>query len=219
MGKFKPAGLGSVNGKCGNVVAYDLNGKNVVRGIGRQGPFTKKQLAVQERTQLLGDIFGPLDAFIRVGFHNIPKDWCCTYQNTAFKLNNPHAIAGEYPEQFVDFSKLILCKGKLPGVKQPAVKLNGNMIDFSWENNAAEAGADEEDQLMVAVYFPEMEKAMSVQNGPARKSGHYQLQLTSHVGDRIMEIFMAFKAEDRSDVSDSIYAGRLLWTVNPGNHG
>jgi len=219
MATVKPGGIGPIRGKTGNTTRYDLNGKQIVRGIGGPGPATPKRLMIRQRTRLLQEVFSPLDAFIRVGFDKCLKEWCWTFHNVAMNLNNPDSISGIYPDQFVDYSKLILSKGNLPGVKHPEVKLIDNSLVFSWENNTEEDGADEDDQVMVAVYFPEMEKAMTVQSGTTRKSGRYQLQLTSHVENRVMEIFMAFNAEDRRDVSDSVYVGNLMWTANTGNHG
>ena len=72
MAKFEGF-FDKINGKIGNIVFYQLNGKTVGRSIGKVEKFSDKQLEVQMRTKLITPFFSPLLEFIKLGFKNTPK--------------------------------------------------------------------------------------------------------------------------------------------------
>ncbi|SEA61335.1 DUF6266 family protein [Pedobacter hartonius] len=207
--------FGDFHGKMGNMVFYKLNGKTVGRTIGKVENFTEKQEEVLKRTELISPFLNPLIDFIRIGFKNTPKPWGWDFYSVATSMNKPGAIKGKYPDLKIDYEKVILSKGAIAPPKNPKVKLTGNSVEFSWDPDTDANGAETRDQVMLVAYFPETLKAVFLSSGARRTEGVDQLKLPSFNEDTIIETYMSFIADDRTDVSNSVYAGQLTWKGDP----
>jgi len=207
--------FGDFQGRMGNMVFYKLNGKTVGRTIGKVETFTENQKEVHERTSLISPLLNPLMDFIRIGFKNTPKPWGWDFYSVATSLNKPGAIKGKYPDLEINYEKLILSKGDIAPPKNPKVQLNGNSLQFSWDPDTDANHADTRDQVMLVAYFPETTKAVFLTSGARRTEGLDQLNLPSFNEDTIIETYMSFIADDRKDVSNSVYVGQLTWKGNP----
>jgi hypothetical protein len=62
---------------------------------------------------------------------------------------------------------------------------------------------------MMMAYFPEEESAFYQTSGARRIAGQDLLPLPASVLDKRMELYIAFVADDRLSVSDSVYLGRI----------
>jgi hypothetical protein len=203
--------FGDFHGKMGNMVFYKLNGKTVGRTIGKVESYSDKQYEVQMRTELISPFLTSLKGFIRIGFRNTPKLQSWDFYNMAMSVNNPSIIKGRYPDLEIDYKKAILSAGAIPPPQKPSVKLGNNLLEFSWDPNMDAEGADSRDQVMLLAYFPETSRSIFLLSGARRTEGIEQLKLPSFDGKTRMETYISFIADDRADVSNSIYTGRLTW--------
>ena len=204
--------FGDFNGRMGNMVFYKLHGKTVGRMIGKVEAYTDKQKEVHLRTAVLSPVLEPLNDFIRIGFKNTPRkkpSW--NFYNVAMSLNNPRAITGKYPNLEINFEKIILSKGAIPAPKNPRVLLAGNTLEFTWDPDVNADGADRLDQVMLVACFPETGKNLFLTSGARRVVGVERLELPTLDEDTIIETYIAFNGDDRTDVSNSVYTGRLVW--------
>lgn len=207
----KQGPFGHYEGRMGNMVFYMLNGKLVGRTIGVVNHFTKKQEEVRMRTDVLSPFLKRMKEMIRIGFKNTPKPQDWNFFNMASSVNNPGAVKGEYPNLELNYAKVILSKGAIPPPRNPAVTLNGKYLEFRWEPDIAAEGAATRDQIMVIAFFPATKKTVFITSGARRTEGFERLKLPNFRKDTVIETYMAFNADDRTDVSDSVYTGQLIW--------
>ncbi|MGY0036432.1 DUF6266 family protein [Pedobacter sp. NJ-S-72] len=113
MAVFRNGSNGSFSGRNGNVITYMLNGQWVSRIIGlRTDKPTKPVLAIWQVTKLCTDFLKPVKDFIMTGFELETKGTFLNYHNAATACNRPNAITGEYPDQQIDFTKVLFSRVK-----------------------------------------------------------------------------------------------------------
>jgi hypothetical protein len=211
MGKIDGA-FGDFSGKMGNYVFYKLNGKTVCRTIGTVEKITDSQDEVLMRTRVVSPFLKPLKEFIRIGFKNTPKPQDWTFSSMASSVNKPGAVKGKYPNLEMNYEKVIVSLGSIPSPKDPVVSIVDQGLEFKWEPDIEAEGADTSDQIMVLAYFPATNKALFMTSGARRTEGLQVLKLPSLAANTIIETYISYVADDRNDVSNSVYTGQLTWT-------
>lgn len=211
---FLDGAFGDFTGRIGNMVFYRLNGKIVGRSIGKVEHFSEKQEEVQMRTSLITPFLTPLLEFIRIGFRHTPKPQSWDFYSVATSVNKPGAIMGKYPKLKINYKKVILSMGAVPPPKNAKVTLNDKVLEFTWDADLETKNADSMDQVMLVAYFPETLKSVFVTSGARRTAGTDKLNLPSFNEKTVIETYMSFITDDRTDVSNSVYMGRLIWKEN-----
>lgn len=213
MAIYENGPFGDFHGRHGNMVFYKLNGKTVGRTIGVVDPstYTDNQFAVRQKTTLINPLLKATKAFTRVGFKNTPRVENWDFYSMATSMNNPGAITGKYPDQEIDYSKVILSMGAISAPLHPQVKLINNTLEFNWRADQDNERAHLRDQIMLCAYFPETEKALTLLSGARRNEEKQTLPLPSFTHNMIIETYISFVADDRDDVSNSVYVGRIIW--------
>lgn len=211
MAKLKPGALGTIIGRVGNMVFYELNGEIVGRTIGVVDKFSDAQLGNQMEFGLATLLLNPVNKFIRAGFKTTPRKSGHTFHSVAFSLNKKGAMTGQYPDIQIDYSKVIFSMGSLPLPIDAEVKLADGRLQFSWNPDLENEENDPSDQVMLVAYFPNTFQALTVQNGSPRTAGRHDILLPSHKNSMVIETYMAFISEDRERVSTSIYLGQIIW--------
>lgn len=211
MAKLIPGALGTVIGRVGNMVFYELNGQIIGRRIGVVDKFSDAQLGNQMEFGLATLLLNPVQKFIRAGFRTTPKKAGHTFHSVAFSLNKKNAMSGKYPDIAIDFSRVIFSMGSLPLPVSAEVKLADNRLQFSWDPNLENEENDPSDQVMLVAYFPTTFQALTVQNGSPRTAAKHDILLPSFKKKMVIETYMAFISEDRERVSSSIYLSQIIW--------
>jgi hypothetical protein len=155
MGTFNKGILGGFSGKVGTVVGFNWRGLDVMRSLpkksGRQP--SEKQLQVQARFTLTAHFLAPIKPLLSAYFGQ-PSGEKSRY-NLAFSYHNKEAIAGTYPTFEIDYPKVIVSKGELLGVAQPAVTAQPTAeLKYAWQDNSGEGEAKATDMIMVVVFNP-----------------------------------------------------------------
>ncbi len=221
MARLKSGILGPIVGKLANLVGYIRLGKPVVRmrpnvTSKKKKPRTNAQKAVNLRFKIVKSFIADVSDFINVGFRQDVAGTTKIPENGAVSYNLKHAVVGQYPDLSLDYSKVLLCKGKLAGPKNASAALEGEILKFKWEVSTNWGSRDRRNQVMVLAYYPVSKKANYWLSGARISEGVEQIQVRTQetpsrnkLVDEYLEAYIAFISDDRQQVSDSVYLGRI----------
>lgn len=211
MAKANNNGFDGFIGRRGNIVTYLRLGKLVSRSIGKiTKEASEKQLIIRERIPLTNEFIASIKGFMEVGFqseaslnHKTPNDIISSYT-----LKN--VIKSGNPEQEIDYTKVMVSKGKMPATPNVQAQLNDNGVVYTWDTTPLPGQFRSNDQVMLLVYFPESKSSEYVIYGGTRASGTAQLSLLKNETATIMETYISFISADHKNVSNSVYTGQLI---------
>jgi hypothetical protein len=210
MGKLEQGIFGPITGKIKNMVFYQLNGKTVVRSLGLKKNVVKSE-ALKQRNRsfsLLAAFLSKVKPFIKAGFKNEAAGTVRSYYNiaTSYNLLNALNMVDSLPN--IQFEKVMLSKGKCPQPLNPTVTLEREGLKFGWSTASLEWRTSQ-DRVMMLVFYPDLKEALFDIDGPKRAESFGFLHIPPPFKDERMEIYIAFIADDKESVSDSIYMGRI----------
>lgn len=201
---------GLVTGKIGATFYYVKNGKQEMRAAPHiSKPKTKKQLAVMQRMSLLSPLFKLLKLYIRVGFELAGREKATWANACARSYNLSHAIRGQYPDQEIDYPTLRLSEGSLALPLNPSVESTGEGFKFSWEYNPLDTTDSRYDRTMLMAYFPEKMLFFQMIGGRQRQQLYELLPVSPWLKGQHAETYISFITDDRSQISNSMYTGRV----------
>ncbi|RZM18885.1 MAG: hypothetical protein EOO88_39585 [Pedobacter sp.] len=204
---------GPHRGRIGNMVYYDLNGQNVGRQIGRiTTPPTENQLRNWEVMKLVPAFLKSVLEFINLGFSIEQLGTTSNSYNVAMKLNVTQIVTGDYPNLYIDYSKVILSKGILKPAQNPTAEMEAEAIRFSWDTNPQMPWEESTDQVMMLAYFPEQKKVFYTLFGKDRIAGNDSLPIPDDLLDQPVYTYISFVAANRRKLADSIFIGGLNLT-------
>lgn len=197
-------------GKAGNTVTYLLNGKLVTRRIGKSlKPATVPQLASRQITSIIAAFLSPLNSFTLIGFELEGKRRHLHPYIAASSYNRSNAIAGTYPDQYIDFQKVLLTKGNMPDTLGITVEMDENGLVFTWNKIAGIKGHSDSDKVMLMAYMPGRETAIYVLNAAQRNEGVARLAIPKRRIPLIVETYISFVSYNHKSIADSIYTGQF----------
>jgi len=199
-------------GRVGNTVTYLLNGQIVKRTIGKSSKeATIPQLSARQKTKIITGFLNPVKEFINIGFEFearlVQKH---SAYNIATSYNWLNALTGEYPDQQIDFSKVLLSRGKMPSTNNIDVKFQGNKISFKWDETIVNEGMKESDRVMLLAYLPKENRAVSLIGGAERLEGGEYLIIPECKEGIHIETYVSFVSADYKSISDSVYTGQVF---------
>jgi Family of unknown function (DUF6266) len=199
--------FGPVSGKVGDVIFSSWRGIHYVKA--RNKKHTKKGTAKQKAHRIkfakAQEWLSPLLEFVRIGFNGYRPPVRGFAAATSYLLKN--AVEGEAPDFYINPSKMMVSYGNLPLSKNLAVeKLADSRIQFSWNTRCIE-GASPSDQVMLLAYNIEGNTSVYLTTGRFRRDGVDELKLPSGTGT--WHLYMAFTADDRKQLSHSVYMGEI----------
>jgi hypothetical protein len=210
MGILKHGPFGMTTGKIQNMVSYDLNGKNVIRRIGRtKKKPTVKQLAVRQKMAVVIKFLKVVEPVINVGFKALAVAARKSAHNMATSYNTKNATTGEYPEIVMDYSKAMIAEGDLMQPLDPQVELLTGKLRFTWQNQPDLEYTNRKDQIMMLAYFPDSHEASIDIYGAQRTVCEDFLLFDNKRQNTRMEVYIAFVSSDRESTSDTIYLGAI----------
>ena len=200
---------GGFAGKVGAVVGYMWKGKAVMRGLpkGNKGKPSFLQLQQQAKFALLHEFLQPIISLLNLTFGTVAVQM--TGYNKAFSYNVKNAIAGTHPGLFLNYSAVLVGRGDLPNVQEPATHSpSPGQLTFSWTDNSGTGSARKTDQAFVAAYCEELKQWKYAVNAAPRTAGSCKLDLTDFSG-KAVQTYIGFIAADGNDVTDSLFTGML----------
>ncbi|HEY3369337.1 MAG TPA: DUF6266 family protein [Prolixibacteraceae bacterium] len=211
MGVYKQGILGGFSGKVGTVVGSFWKGICTMRALAASvsQPNSPAQLEQRAKFKAAIDFLKPLTAFLRVGFKS--QAIKMTEFNAAMRYTIANAITGAYPVFDIDYSKALVSCGNLTGALNPvAAAVAGVGIDFTWDDNSQSAGALPDDKVLLVVYNPAKQLAISVEAGNTRVSGAQSVNLPSFFEGDEVQCYIGFQNANQSVVSNSQYVSSLV---------
>ncbi|MDB5019013.1 MAG: hypothetical protein JWQ28_140 [Pedobacter sp.] len=210
MGIAKYGILGPVSGKVGNLVFYVSKGKACIRTAGtRLAPLTPAELINTNKMAVLMSFFKHVKPFIKLGFAEGLAHSNYNYHNAATSYNKKNALALINGKVELAYNRIRLSNGTGLEAEQALVKLVGNELHFSWKHQEENDWDTGSDQVMIMAFFPDENLAIYEVAGAKRKAGFDILPLHASLVGKRMELYIAFIAQDRQRVSNSLYLGRL----------
>nr|WP_121272643.1 DUF6266 family protein [Pedobacter schmidteae] len=212
MAKLPKGIFGPVSGKIGSVVGATWNGQPYLRQAPRPQKRTKliksaARLANEAKFKLVSTWLVPFHPFVDVGFKNVPEGK--TALGAAFSVIYHQAITGTYPVFAVDYAKVVISAGDLPGLNQPVMNLiAADTIEIKWQQNKLRT-ASFDDQLMLALYCPELEIIDGFIGGVRRADLQTTFHLNPLMAGKAIEVYLSVTSLNRKKIADSIYLGRL----------
>jgi hypothetical protein len=172
MATLKQGILGGFSGKAGTVIGYTRKGVAYIRGLMTSFTPSYIQSLVDQRAKfgIVMKFLRPLTALLRTGF----KDESSTSSgfNIALSYTIQHAIKGLSPAFEIDYSKVRICQGNLQGAMNPnAESTVAGKVEFSWDDNTWDFGAESSDKVVLVVYCPSLGKAVTVIGEATRALG------------------------------------------------
>ena len=210
MGTIKKGILGGFSGKVGTVIGGNWKGIDYMRGKAASvsNPKTEAQLDQRARFGAALKFLQPLTAFLRVGFKNYAVKMTAFNSAMSYNLNN--ALAGSFPEYFIDYPSALVSRGTLPGALNPQIQsTNLNQIDFTWQDNSQEANAYPNDKALLVVFNPDKQQAITIVGGNDRSLGQQSIEVPATFAGNQVHCYIAFQNANQSVLSNSVYVGAI----------
>jgi hypothetical protein len=211
MGTINHGIMGGFSGTVGTVVGANWNGIDFMRSrlTNRTDSKTVAQLDQRARLTAIIEFLKPLKDFLRVGFKSQAVKMSA--YNAATSCNMANALKGTFPDYQIDYSKVMVSRGKLPGALNPkAVVGSASEIGFTWENNSAKINARADDKAVLVIYNPVKEKALSDFGGSTRIGGSQRINLPASFSGDEVHCYISFQNVGQSVISNSSFVGSLV---------
>ena len=211
MGKMNNGILDDFSGTIGKVVGSKWRGVTYMRAKSkkRTGALSDAQLEQQAKFAVAGKFSQSMNDLLTLGF----KDQAIkmTGKNYGQSLILRDAITGTYPDFQIDYSKVLLSKGKLPRIKKSVTAPEANgILKFTWTNDAGNKLAKANDQAILIAYCPE-ENETEYAFGAARDAGTGTLDLAEFSGKKV-HTWLSFMSANGKLLANSVYCGEVTIT-------
>lgn len=208
MGSLNNGLFGGFSGRVGNLVGYMLNGKSIVRTIGKSNkPLTSARKANCEQMTVVNDFLKANLDFIRSGFKLITAGTDKNFYNAAVSYNKKHATQGSYPGISMDYRKALVSMGNLLIADKAEISSNEEGVEFKWEVPADLPQERRNDRAMLLIYFPDSGTCSYMLSGARRHEGREVLYIPKKLTESHMEAYISFMNDDGTEISDSVHAG------------
>ncbi len=218
MGIFKQGPFGPFLGKVGNLVGSTWRGINYLRIMPASvhNPRTPAQTNQRSKFLMVVQFVRPLLSFVKLGYKGFAENM--TAYNAAMSYLLKNAVIGDYPDQEVAFSSVLVSRGKLRGVLSATATATGaQKIQVEWPDNSDFNDVSANDQAIIVVYNADkMDVAWKVQAGNRSDT---QAEITvpqAYVGDTV-QVYLSFSSipdlvssVTKDTMSDSVYAGEVV---------
>jgi hypothetical protein len=209
-----PKGIfGPISGKIGAVVGATCHGVSYIRSAPKKKKKKKKkvkspaQLANEARFKFMNRWMIPFHPYILIGFQNLPVEKPAI--STAFALNYQQAVVGSFPDLEIDFSKVVLSIGDLPGLDHPSIAFTAQQtVELTWLKST-NTRTSFDDQVMLVLYSSELAVADGFVGGIKRASGRCTYEFDEQLIGKALDVFVSMTSRDRKKIANSIYLGRI----------
>ena len=211
MAIAEKSALGKVKKSYAGAVLYEVYGKTRMRS--KAGSFKDAKTPVQKsqrsRFVMLTRLSCSLKLLIRRTFVNDAADM--SQHHKFMKLNYARGVvSGEFPNYSIDYSKMLISKGKLLGVEEGIVCSEpGNKVIIKWKDNSGVKHSKSTHKVMVLL-INETRKFSRVYFDVGTRSDT-KLEITTPLEweNNVFHVYFLFKAANKEVFSDSVYLGHV----------
>lgn len=197
------------SGKLGDKVGVKGRYGYYVRSVGQvKVPPTEKQLASRMKMSLAISFMNPIKDLLQMVYLN-PKKERMSACNRAVGDMVKYAIAGGYPDLYIDFSKVEVSSGRLWGACRLTLSVAPDWtIGLSWDLSYYGQYAAPDDKVIVLLYDPDS-RLFHLENKDARRSDASLEFKPPIVPVSCMHGWLIFYSEALKTASSSLYLGCL----------
>jgi len=202
--------LGRYYGKVGEVVGSSWRGIHYVKSLPKRikRATSEKILNQQAKFRVAVNFLTPLHEFIKNSY-NDKKQFLMTANNNALGEVLRNAVIGNLPNIKIDYSKVVISKGKLP----PLIKLSFvrqiNKVDLKWGKIGSYLTSVPDSPVKFVIYV-ESKNVFLQDSGATRSSSEYSLSLESYEkGDKVV-IWVLCTNKELTKFSNSVYLGEFI---------
>lgn len=210
MGTFKKGILGGFSGKVGTVVGSNWRGLDVMRSLPKRSKssITQLQASQRQRFALAMEFLSPLTTILTAYFGS--PSGTSSRLNNAASYHLKEAIVGDSPNYGIDYSKVIVSKGELIGVKNAAVTAPvAGGIHVAWDDNSDQVLARSTDLLLLVAYNPDKSQFVIAQGPATREDATAAIGIPNTFGGDTLHVWIAFVNPDSQKAATSLYFGTL----------
>jgi hypothetical protein len=213
MARIRSGILGPIHGKLGSIVGAVWKQTAYLRTMPTETKSglkaTPAQIACREKFKFVQQWLVPFYAYVTVGFRNYAKDK--TEINAAFSKIYRYATVGVYPDLSIDYEKVVLTKGHLPGLNSVQVELaKPALLKLNWKQNHNDDSSTD-DQVMLIVYNRELKIVDGFIGGCNRANLQCSLELNPKLIGKSLDVYVSVVSLNGKRVANSEYLGK----VNP----
>ncbi len=210
MAKLKNGIFGPILGKLGPLVGASWKKTYYLRALPKKKKNSSKtaaQLANEQKFKFVTEWLVPFHPFVTVGFKEITGNR--TEINEAFSFNYKNAVTGCYPNLGVDYSKVLLSKGSLPGLTGLTAQLKTpGELELQWASDQV-PHASYDDQLLVVLFCPELKMTDGFIGGTKRADLSCRFKFNPKMKGKVLEVYVGLVSLNAKKSADSLYLGQL----------
>jgi hypothetical protein len=213
MARIRSGIFGPIHGKLGSIVGAVWKQTAYLRTMPTETKSglkaTQAQIACREKFKFVQQWLVPFYAYVTVGFRNYAKDK--TEINAAFSKIYRYATVGVYPDLSIDYAKVVLTKGHLPGLHSVETELaQPDLLKLTWKQNHNDDSSTD-DQVMLIVYNRELKIVDGFIGGCNRANLQCSLELNPKLIGKSLDVYVSVVSLNGKRVANSEYLGK----VNP----
>ncbi|TKC63711.1 hypothetical protein FBD94_05020 [Pedobacter hiemivivus] len=149
----------------------------------------------------------PFHPYIITGFQNMPLDKPAI--SIAFAINYSQAIMGTYPDFEIDYAKVVLSIGDLPGLEEPTIAFTASdTLELHWIDTKRRFTSFD-DQIMLVLYSRELAMTDGFIGGIKRATKKCSFQFDGELVGKALDVYVSVLSLNRKKIANSIYLGRI----------
>lgn len=152
MAKFHKNG--TIRGRIGNFVYSAWKNTGTIKAMPTKvkRPNTIGQRSQTSRIRMASHLIGELFPILKTGYQ-APKV-CQTGMNEARSYFYRNIVVGTYPDQYIDYSKVIVSRGQIPAPFDLTVAFAERQLTLTWNTSIRNPLTRKEDFMAVMFFYP-----------------------------------------------------------------
>ncbi len=211
MGSYSKGILGPFRGKVGAVIGYSWRGKDLMRGLPKESTTTATAAQLEQRAKFSTVIkfLTPIKSILSAYFGKEQKAKSPFNLATGYHLNEA-LLPGPDDTWLIDYPKVLISRGDLRGVDNPAVAARGvGELELTWTDNSGQGSADATDVLVAVVYCTEMNEFVQFNPAATRADATTTLAIPAYLSGSLAEVWVTFVTANGNLAAISSYAGSV----------
>lgn len=211
MGKMYDSLLSGTSGRTGRIVVANVYGNEYTRIRPRKKTSapTAKQLLIQNRMKDCATFMLSYRSYACSYFGNrigMKSCYNLAMTNLISNFNIDYLTATITPY----YPGILFSKGTLLGpVANPLAIPSAEFLQISWQNNAGGNVLREADLAQILVSADNELNTIFIENAAKREDVSYKFNIPMHMQGKTLHVWLAFKNEDESNASNSLYLGSI----------
>ena len=213
MARIKNGILGGINGKIGGAEGYIRNGIAYVRIKRRKSnkPPTEKQKAARQRMSLVNKFINTMTAFVGIGFAQVAKGQAFSANNAAKSYQLRNSLEGTYPDQVINYGKVLLTAGELRPAENAAIEIFENGMKFIWDCDPMGDRNYQWSVAMLLVYCKALDRSYFDLSGVKRTAKEQFVELPPIFKGHDLQVYLSFITDDRKAIANSVHVAQVMF--------